>query len=56
MKTVVRLSGTGGELDKIVLDYEVVTTEEIAVAAITLVQRGGYVMNVGDTITVTEED
>jgi len=54
-KTVIKLSDSGGELDKVVMDYDDATVEAIAQAAITLVQRAGA-MREGDTITVTVED
>jgi hypothetical protein len=55
MKTVIRLNGTGGELDKIVLDYDDATVEAIAQAAIDLISSC-MSMSTGDTITVTDED
>lgn len=55
MKTVIRFSGTGGELDKIVLDDDDATTEAIAAAAVALIQRSGMSMSEGDVITVTAE-
>ena len=54
-KTVIRFSGTGGELDKVVLDYEEATTEAIAKAAIKLISSC-MSMSEGDVITVTVED
>jgi hypothetical protein len=56
MKTVIRLSGSGGELDKVVMDYDDATTEAIARAVIELVQSTGMSMSTGDTITVTDEE
>ena len=56
MKIVVRLDGTGGELDKIVLDYEDATTEAIAKAVLQLVHNTGMSMSEGDIITVTTEE
>ena len=55
MYTVIRLSGTGGELDKVVIPYETATTERIAQAAIDLVSSC-MSMSEGDSITVTVED
>ena len=55
MKTVVRLSGSGGELDKVVMDYEDATDAAIAQAVIQLVASTGYSMSEGDVITVTTE-
>jgi hypothetical protein len=54
MNTIIRLNGTGGELNKIVLSDEDATTEAIAQAAIDLIQSC-MALAVGDTITVTEE-
>jgi hypothetical protein len=54
MKTVIRLSGTGGELAKVVLADEDATTEAIAQAAIDIISSC-MSMSEGDTITVTEE-
>jgi len=53
-KTVIRLNGVGGELDKIVLDYEDATTEAIAQAAIDLI-ASCMSLHEGDSITVTVE-
>jgi hypothetical protein len=55
MKTVVRLSGSGGELDKVVMDYEDATDAAIAQAVIQLVHTTGMSMSEGDIITVTVE-
>jgi hypothetical protein len=55
MHTVIRLSGRGGELDKVVLDYEDATTEAISKAAIELIQSC-MSLSEGDVITVTIED
>ena len=55
MKTVIRFSGTGGELDKVVLNYEDATTEAIAKAAIGLISSC-MSMAEGDVITVTVEE
>jgi len=54
MKTIVRLNGTGGELARIVMDYDDATTEAIAQAAIDLI-RSCMSMSEGDSITVTAE-
>jgi len=53
MKTIITLNGTGGELDKIKLDYEDATDSAIAHAVVSLVARTGYSMSEGDSITVT---
>jgi hypothetical protein len=55
MKTVIRLNGPGGELAKVVLDYDDATTEAIAQAAIDII-ASCMSMSTGDTITVTDED
>ena len=55
MKTIIKLSGTGGELDRIVLDYDDATDNAIANAVVALVARTGYSMGEGDSITVTDE-
>ena len=54
-KTIIRLNGSGGELDSVVLDYEAATTEAIAEAAIALIQSTGMSLHEGDSITVTVE-
>ena len=56
MKTVIRLSNSGGELDKIVLDYDDATDSAVANAVISLVASTGYSMSTGDIITVTDEE
>ena len=52
-KTVIRLNGRGGELDKVVLRDFDATVEAIQQAVITLATRCTLIA--GDTITITEE-
>lgn len=55
-RIIVRLSNQGGELSKIALDEDTATTLEIGQAVLRLVAECGGSIDVGDTITVTEED
>jgi hypothetical protein len=54
MNTVIRLSGRGGELDKIVLDGTDLDATVISQAVILLASSCD--LAAGDTITITEED
>ena len=51
-RTVIRLNGAGGELDKIVL-LSPASNEAIDAAVLELMERCTFA--VGDTITITEE-
>jgi hypothetical protein len=52
--TIIKLSGKGGELNRVVLSDEDATVEAIARAAIELIESGGA-LHAGDVITVTED-
>jgi hypothetical protein len=52
-KTIIRLNGRGGELDKIVIATDDATGDAIREAVIALATRCS--INEGDTITITEE-
>lgn len=55
MKTVVRLFNNREELDRIELDYDDATLEELGRAVVRIVQRRGGIMNAGETITIRDE-
>ena len=56
MKTIIRLSNTCGELDRMELHDDDATGTAIAQAVLSLIARAGCVMHAGDTITVEEVD
>jgi hypothetical protein len=51
--TVIRLNGTGGELDRIEIRYHDATSEAIKAAVVALVHRCSFAE--GDSITVSTE-
>jgi hypothetical protein len=55
-RIIVRLSNHSGELSSIALDEDTTTTLNIGQAVLRLVAECGGSIDVGDTITVTEED
>jgi hypothetical protein len=55
VKTIIKLIGTGGELDRVVLDYDEADTQTIATATIDLIRRTGLSLHEGDSITITKE-
>jgi hypothetical protein len=54
MRTIITLSGQGGELDRVVVGANEVTPERLQAAMLKCV--AGWVLSAGDTITITEEE
>jgi hypothetical protein len=55
-RIIIRLSNQGGPLTQIALDEDTATTLEIGEAVLKIVAECGGAMDVGDVITITEED